>query len=254
MPSAVLLVEGDPTHQLIALSMLRHLGVEADAVSDATAAIERAAVRPYDLVLLGVRDGDDGTAVRDAIVAQRPTGRPRIVAVSNDAMPGATDRLRAAGFDGAIHKPLSVALLEEAVRTPTPAAAAPMPAAPATPAPAAAEGSLLHDVRAHVRGLLGEDDEEFVAELAEAFASSAQQALVSATEARDQGNAAGIASAAHALKGSASNVGLTSLTEAWGVVETGARTGDASAFDGPFTAAVAETRRALDQLSVLVEG
>ena len=230
--------------------MLRHLGIEADAAPDGTAAVERASSRPYDLVLLGVRDGEDGGALCDAIRAQRPAGAPRIVAVSDHDAPGAADRLEAAGFDGVIHKPLSVAALDGAVRTP----AAGDGAAGAPPEPDAGAASLLRDVRAHVRALLGEDDEEFVAELAEAFVGSSRQALDAALAAREQGDAAGVAAAAHALKGSASNVGLKALTAAWSDVETGTRLGDPSALDGPFEAAVAETERALDQFASIVGG
>ena len=240
--------------------MLRHLGIEADAAPDGTAAVERASARPYDLVLLGVRDGETGSAVCDAIRAQRPAGVLRIVAVSDHEGPGAADRLQAAGFDGVIHKPLSVAALDRAVRTPAAGDGAPgAPPAPGASEPGAAAAdddaaSLLRDVRAHVRSLLGEDDEEFVAELAEAFVGSSQQALDAAVAARERGDAAGVASAAHALKGSASNVGLKALTEAWSDVETGTRLGDPSALDGPFATAVAETERALDQFSTIVGG
>jgi CheY-like chemotaxis protein len=225
---AVLLVEADPTQQLIALSMLRHLGVEADTATDGSAAVERAAGRAYDVVLLSERVG--GAAIRDAIRARRPAGGLRIVAVTERADSSATDRLCADGFDGAIHKPLSVAALEAAVRPPEPA-------------------GLLVTVRGHVRELLGEDDEAFVAELVEAFDGSARQALAAVAAARAAGDVEGVAASAHALKGSAANVGLDTLTDVWDAVETGARRGEPSALDGSLTTAVAETERALAQFA-----
>lgn len=228
-PLTVLLVEDDPTQQLIALSMFRHLGIEADAAADGPSAVEHASRRDYDVVLLGEHAG--GAEVRDAIRARRPEGL-RIVAVTERGDPGVTDRLRAEGFDGAIHKPLSVTALDEAVRAPAPQG-----------------GGLLGDVRTHVRELLGEDDEAFVAELVEAFDGSARQALAAVAAARAAGDVHGVATSAHALKGSASNVGLAALTEAWSAVEVGARRGDPAALDGALTAAVAETERALAQFA-----
>ena len=226
---AVLLVEADPTQQLIALSMLRHLGIEADATADGASAVGRVAEQPYDVVLLGERTG--GAEVRDAIRARRPEGL-RIVAVTERADPNASDRLRAEGFDGAIHKPLSVTALDEAVRAPE------------------SDGEcLLSAVRVHVRELLGEEDEAFVTELVEAFDGSARQALTAVEAAREAGDVEGVASSAHALKGSAANVGLDTLTDVWDAVETGVRRGEPSALAGSLTAAVAETERALAQFA-----
>ncbi|PAP78326.1 response regulator [Rubrivirga marina] len=230
-PPAVLLVEADPTQQLIALSMFRHLGIEADVAEDGRAAVERVSARDYDVVFLSERVG--GAEIRDAIRVRR-SGGLRVVAVTERADSGMTERLRADGFDDAIHKPLSVAALEEVVCVPV------------------AVG-LVDAVRAHVRGLLGEDDEDFVAELVEAFDGSARQALATVSAARETGDVDSIAASAHALKGSAANVGLESLTDAWDVVETGARRGEASALDGSLTAAVAETEQALAQFAARAE-
>ena len=64
-PLAVLLVEDDPTAQSIALSMLRHLGIEADVASDGAQGVRAAAERAYDLILmdmsLPVMDGWEAT-------------------------------------------------------------------------------------------------------------------------------------------------------------------------------------------------
>lgn len=99
-------------------------------------------------------------------------------------------------------------------------------------------------VRAHVAELLGEEDPEFVQDLVDAFSGSAHDLVASAETARAGGDLDAIGGVAHQLKGSASNVGLTDLEEAWHRVESGARAGDPTALGLPLAAAIAETERA----------
>ena len=237
-PPTVLLLDGDPTARQIALSMLRHLGVEADAAPSALVAVERAGEKAYDVALVGVPlAGVDGA---EAAAALRAAGVARVVALA--ALGDAPD-----GFDAVFQTPLSVALLSEALAPP----AAP-PAAQAVVARPHADASddatdLLESVRAHVRTLLGEEDEAFVQELTVSFAESAREAAAQAAAAGDRADAAALAAAAHALKGSASNVGLDAMQAAWATVEDAARGGTVPA--APLAAALAETERTVGQLA-----
>ena len=247
-PPAVLLVEDDPTNQLIALSMLRHLGIEADAANNGQVGVRMATERAYDVVLMDIQmpvmDGVE--AMKSIRTLLPPDACPRIVAVTAHAVSGTRERLLAAGFDAFYNKPLSIALVGEAVTVP-----APTPAFVARPAAARAEGeaearaAVIDAVRAHVRDLLGEDDEAFVADLVESFATSTQAAVEEAAAARASGDAAAVGAAAHKLKGSAANVGLADLTEAWDVVETSARRGDRAALADPLDRAIARTERTI---------
>ena len=89
---------------------------------------------------------------------------------------------------------------------------------------------LLAQIQAHVVGLLGEEDPEFVEDLVETFTETSRGALADARAAAQAGDAAALAASAHTLKGSASNVGLVGIAEVWDEVETAVRQGhDASA-------------------------
>lgn len=228
---AVLVVEDDPTNRYIALSMLRHLGVEADAAADGPEGVAKASAQAYDVVLMDVRmPGMDGEeAMRRIRSGGGPSAAARMVAVSAHGVDGVPDRLLEAGFDTFVHKPLSVHVLEDAL-------------APDT-------DPVVEAVREHVRGLLGEDDRAFVADLAGSFVDSARAAARSAADARDGADADGVARAAHALKGSASNVGLEGLAEAWAAVEAGALRGDATALDGHLDRALEETEDTIGRLA-----
>ena len=254
-PPAVLLVEDDPTNQLVALSMLRHLGIEADAAGDGRAGVQQAGRKAYDLVLMDIQmPVMDGVEAMRAIRALLPPERcPRVVAVTAHAVLGTRERLLAAGFDGFYNKPLSIALLQEAVATfgprpqPPPAmdpavvARAPSPEREASEA--AASAALVAAVRAHVRDMLGEDDEDFVLDLVSTFSESSHEAIGDVAQARAARDAEAVAQAAHKLKGSASNIGLDGLTRRWNEIETAVRAGSADVFTASLDEAVAETTR-----------
>ncbi|MEM6288922.1 MAG: Hpt domain-containing protein [Bacteroidota bacterium] len=109
---------------------------------------------------------------------------------------------------------------------------------------------LLSHVQAHVRSLLGEDDPEFVVDLVETFAATARQATDDAEAAASVHDTGALAAAAHALKGSASNIGLAALAGRWDMVERSARQGvEAEAHLGR---ALAETQEAVEVLSEAV--
>lgn len=124
----------------------------------------------------------------------------------------------------------------------------PAPTAP-TPNEAHAPGDLLAQVQAHVVDLIGEEDPEFVAELIEAFIESSRDAVVEAQAARQSGDAAAVAAAAHTLRGSASNVGLATVARLWTEVEEGVRQGNLAVLQADFDRALAETARAIEQLA-----
>lgn len=92
-----------------------------------------------------------------------------------------------------------------------------MPAPTCLPAPSALREAL----RAHVASLLGEDDPDFVADLADTFCTSAAEGVAAARAAAARGDAVGLRSTAHQMRGSALNVGLDHLAEAWARVEHG---------------------------------
>ena len=102
--------------------------------------------------------------------------------------------------------------------------------------------SVLRDaLRVHVADLLGEDDPDFVAELASTFCASATRLIETARAAAEAGDGAALRQVAHQMRGSALNVGLTRLAEAWTRIEHGA--------DAPPAAALAETEHAVEALA-----
>ena len=227
----VLLVDPDAAGRRAALDLLRRLGVAADGVGDGDAAVRRCVGAPYDVVLM---DLDlpvmGGIETLRALRTLLPAGRqPRVVAVTGRTAEGVRETALAAGFDGFYAKPADADALREAlgIADEAPAASAYV-ARPAHLRDEAAEATartLYAKVCAHVADMLGEEDPEFVADLVESFAASSREAVADAQATRSAGDAAGLAAAAHRLKGSASNVGLDAIARWWTEVEETARGG-----------------------------
>ena len=109
-PLRILLAEDNVVNQKLALRLLQQMGYRADLASNGVEAIECVARQPYDVVLMDVQMPDmDGLEASRQITAAWPPGkRPRIVAMTANAMQGDREECIAAGMDDYITKPIRV--------------------------------------------------------------------------------------------------------------------------------------------------
>ena len=117
-PLRILLAEDNLVNQKLAMRLLRQMGYTADLANnglEAIAAIER---QPYDVVLMDVQMPEmDGLEAARCIVERWPDGgRPRIVAMTANAMLGDREECLAAGMDDYVVKPIRVDALVEALQ------------------------------------------------------------------------------------------------------------------------------------------
>ncbi len=116
-PLRILVAEDNVVNQKLALRILQQMGYRADLASNGIEAIESVERQPYDVVLMDVQMPEmDGLEASRRITAKWPAdARPRIVAMTANAMQGDREMCLAAGMDDYITKPIRVDQLVEAL-------------------------------------------------------------------------------------------------------------------------------------------
>ena len=117
-PLRILLAEDNVVNQKLALRLLSQMGYTADVAVNGLQAVEAVGARTYDLVLMDVQMPEmDGLEASRRIVAAQPDAahRPRIVAMTANAMQGDREACLAAGMDDYVTKPIRVDALVEAL-------------------------------------------------------------------------------------------------------------------------------------------
>jgi PAS domain S-box-containing protein len=133
LPLSILVAEDNAVNQKVLLRILDKLGYRADLAATGVEVLDALERQEYDLILMDVHMPElDGIEATRRIV-QRFQGRrrPRIVAMTADALQGDRDRCLAAGMDAYLSKPVYIqeltAALEEAGREARCGPAAPEP-------------------------------------------------------------------------------------------------------------------------------
>ncbi len=116
-PLRILVAEDNVVNQKLALRLLQQMGYRADLASNGIEAVESVQRQTYDVVLMDVQMPDmDGLEASRKINARwRPQERPRIIAMTANAMQGDRDMCLAAGMDDYLTKPIRVERLVEAL-------------------------------------------------------------------------------------------------------------------------------------------
>ncbi|MBK8336892.1 MAG: response regulator [Sterolibacteriaceae bacterium] len=131
LSGTVLLVEDVPVNRIIGVEMLKALGVDVLEAEDGDRALALLAEGPVSLVLMDcqmpVMDGFTATDLLRQREAASGGRRTPVIALTANALAGDEARCRAAGMDGYIAKPYTLAQLRTAL-TPW-LAAAPLPSA-----------------------------------------------------------------------------------------------------------------------------
>ena len=116
-PLRILLAEDNLVNQKLALRLLQQMGYRADLAANGIEAIECIKRQPYDLVLMDVQmpEMDGLEASRRITATWNASGRPRIVAMTANAMQGDREECLAAGMDDYLTKPIRVDALVQAL-------------------------------------------------------------------------------------------------------------------------------------------
>jgi PAS domain S-box-containing protein len=117
LPLRILLAEDNVVNQKVALQMLKRMGYRADVVANGLEVLEALARQSYDVILMDVHMPEmGGLEATQRICQQWPTAhRPRIIAMTANAMQGDREACLTRGMDDYISKPVLSGALRAAL-------------------------------------------------------------------------------------------------------------------------------------------
>ncbi|HEY9810640.1 MAG TPA: response regulator [Halomicronema sp.] len=117
LPLRILLAEDNPVNQKVALLTLERIGYRAEVAGNGLEVLDALHRQPYDVVLMDVQMPEmDGLAAARHICQLWPTSsRPRIIAMTANAMQGDREECIEAGMDDYITKPIRMDELVKAL-------------------------------------------------------------------------------------------------------------------------------------------
>jgi signal transduction histidine kinase/DNA-binding response OmpR family regulator len=216
-PLRILLTEDNAVNQRLALRLLEKMGYRADVAGNGLEAIQAVERQPYDLILMDVQmpemDGLDAT--REIVARWGRDERPRIVAMTADAMQEDRDRCLAAGMDDYLTKPVRTAELIGAIQQ--------TQRRNATPESRGDQPPVDHEAIDRLVASMGERD--FVADLLGTFLDEAGPMLDDLDRAIAGEDVETLRRTAHTLKSNTATFGALPLSETCRELEAIARTG-----------------------------
>lgn len=229
MPLRILVAEDNPVNQKLAVQLLGRMGYRPDLAGNGIEAIQALERQHYDVILMDVQMPEmDGLDASRRICQLWPSvQRPRIIAMTADAMQGDREKCIDAGMDDYITKPIQVSELIDALKRA--AQARPIIVHPeSSPVSAAAEEggvidfAMLDDIRA----LVGDSGEDGIEGLLACYLDDAPRLLATMRQAAERGDAATLHRAAHTMKSTSAMFGATGLAQLCAELELSGRTGE----------------------------
>jgi CheY-like chemotaxis protein len=218
-PLRILLAEDNPINQKVAARLLEKLGHSADIVNNGQEALARIQERPYDVVLMDVQmprmDGLE--ASREICARWSAEQRPRIIAMTAEAMEGDRQKCLAAGMEDYLVKPVTLDQLGAAL-------------AKSRPVEREAEDNRIPEREVVDSEILAQLREDLggaapVNEIMALFLEKTPAILAELRDAVARGDLDAIRRSAHTIKGTSATLGARALSEKCKQLEEQARGG-----------------------------
>jgi signal transduction histidine kinase/CheY-like chemotaxis protein/HPt (histidine-containing phosphotransfer) domain-containing protein len=211
-PLRILLAEDNVVNQKVAIRILGQMGYRADVAANGLEAIEAVERQTYDVVLMDVQMPElDGFEASREINRRWPgEHRPRLVAMTANAMEGDRELCTAAGMDDYVAKPIRVEELVAALGRCRPRGeAGPRASSDAGGGDAPAEVGAID--RAAFERLTATMDGAFIAELIDTFVEDARGLIATLGRSLAAADRDAFRRAAHSLKSTSESLGATDL-------------------------------------------
>jgi signal transduction histidine kinase/HPt (histidine-containing phosphotransfer) domain-containing protein len=216
LPLRLLLADDNLINQKVGVKMLQRLGYRPEVAANGVEVLKLLEQQPFDLIFLDVQMPEmDGFEAARRIHGQWPDlRRPRLVAMTGNALEGDREKCLEAGMDDYVAKPVRITELQAVLErwgAQRPAdLAGTAPAAPAAAeAPPAAASILDPTIIAELSEMKSKDGVPLLHELIDLFAQNAPKHLEQIKNSGD--NLQQLAFAAHVFRGMSLNLGANAL-------------------------------------------
>ncbi len=220
----ILVVDDNPTNQLLASAQLKKLGYRCQVASDGAKALERIEADRFDAVLMDcnmpVMDGYEAT--RRIRAGERGTGQHiTVLALTASAIGANRDACVRAGMDGFLTKPLRLSeLAQELSHFLDSRGPGGLEAETGRDVPGKSGAPILDAAR--IDRLVAELGADPVRKVAHAFATEIPQRLVKLCSVAAQGDADAVRRGAHSIRSPSTMLGADALAERLAAVEESA--------------------------------
>jgi PAS domain S-box-containing protein len=207
-PLRVLVAEDNPLNQRVAVQLLHHLGHVAQTAGNGVEALRALESDAFDAVLMDIQmpELDGLQAARQVVRRRGQATRPRIVAMTANAMPGDREAYLAAGMDGYLAKPVRIDELGAALSQVRQLIGA------AGSANGWHDDVLDHDRLEHLRSLQDESQPTLVRELIDMFLAESAAHVGRLAEAVQSRDAAQLRALAHRFLSMTQNIGARRMS------------------------------------------
>ena len=217
LPLQLLLADDNPINQKVGASLLKKLGYEADLANHGLDVLRALDQKKYDLIFLDVQmpelDGlETARRIRERFSDEE---RPRLVAMTGNAMLGDREKCLAAGMDDYIAKPVRLADLQAALSK--------WGNRNAAAARARTEEFLDPSILAELREMPPDQGVSMLHELIDLFIQIAPEEIAHIKTARAANDAAQVAFHAHTLKSASLSLGARQIIQLARDIEHAAR-------------------------------
>lgn len=217
-PLNILVAEDNPINQDVARGILKRLGYQPEIAENGVKVLEKLEQNEYDLIFMDVQMPEmDGLTATRRIVSEYAEKRPRIIAMTANAMEGDRENCIAAGMDGYISKPIQLNEVISALRnTPVVSRLHPQPQASQAKQ---ANGKVVN--LTELQKLAG-GDTDFVVAILSKIIARLNPTLAKMQPLADAGELNELRQLAHSIKSSSGYAGSTELTGLLQEIEWGA--------------------------------
>jgi CheY-like chemotaxis protein/HPt (histidine-containing phosphotransfer) domain-containing protein len=214
LPLRLILADDNPINQKVGLSVLHKLGYRADIANNGLEVLKALEQKAYDILFLDVQmpEMDGLEAARQICQRWSAEKRPRIIAMTGNALIGDREKCLQAGMDDYISKPVRIGELQSALQRWGPLKATKSETAFLLRPKAGSPDNLLDQaIIAELRNMAPSDGVSMLQELVDLFLEAAPPRIAQISQSINDGPM--LAFHAHALKSMGLNLGVKRIVE-----------------------------------------